>query len=226
MHNLQTKCLYGHCNFLPHRNMTHSSVLKRWIGRWLSPAAAPAERPRGFSRSRNDRESTLVNAKELKKRRSARRENLYAVVRENMIRAGVLSSAYKFKVLTLDNEGLTHTVLIDIRSDALAQVTDGQNGLELGLRKLADERLGLEVKSVYWRTWSIEVAPAPRKPGPFGHDEITAEEIAALQQALHVSAAQAPAHTSPRDFEATRPQMPTRTRRDHPLSDTQHGDLE
>jgi hypothetical protein len=208
--------------------MTHSSALKRWIGRWLSTATAPEERPRGFSRSRNDRESSVVNAKELKKRRSARRENLYAVVRENMIRAGVLSSAYKFKVLTLDNEGLTHTVLIDIRSDALAQVADGANGLEQGLQKLAQERLGLEVKSVYWRTrnTTTPATPSPRKQGPLGHDEITAEEIAALQQALHASTAQAPAHASRRDFEPTQPQLPARARRDHPLSDTQHGDLD
>lgn len=207
--------------------MTQSSALKRWIGRWLSPATAPEERPRGFSRSRNDREASVVSAKELKKRRSARRENLYAVVRENMIRAGVLSSAYKFKVLTLDNEGLTHTVLIDIRKDALAQVTDGPFGLELSLQKLAHERLGLEVKSVYWRSFqNPTTSPAPRKPGPLGHDEITAEEIAALQQALNASAHPSPASGERRDFEPTRPQLPTRSRRDHPLSDTQHGDLE
>ena len=40
-----------------------------------------------------------------KQERLERRELLYAVVREAMVRASVLSSTYKFKVLSLDPRG-------------------------------------------------------------------------------------------------------------------------
>jgi hypothetical protein len=43
-----------------------------------------------------------------------RREMLYAVVREAMVRAGVLSSTYKFKVLSLDPRGRQFMVMVDL----------------------------------------------------------------------------------------------------------------
>jgi hypothetical protein len=49
-----------------------------------------------------------------KQERLARRELLYAVVREAMVRAGVLSSSYKFKVLSLDPRGSTFLVMVDL----------------------------------------------------------------------------------------------------------------
>ena len=52
--------------------------------------------------------------------RAARRELLYAVVREAMVRAGVLSASYKFKVLSIDGDGLQYLVMIDLGRDAQA----------------------------------------------------------------------------------------------------------
>ena len=46
-----------------------------------------------------------------KHERMARREMLYGIVRESMVRAGVLSSSYKFKVLSLDPRGALEVAL-------------------------------------------------------------------------------------------------------------------
>ena len=46
--------------------------------------------------------------------RVQRRELLYAVVRDAMVRAGVLSASYKFKVLSLDQRGRQFLVMIDV----------------------------------------------------------------------------------------------------------------
>ena len=42
----------------------------------------------------------------------ARREMLYVVIRESMMRAGILSAAYKFKVLSLDRKGRRFLVMM------------------------------------------------------------------------------------------------------------------
>jgi hypothetical protein len=39
---------------------------------------------------------------------------LYSVVREAMIKAGVLSSTYKFKVLSLDSRGRQYLIMMDL----------------------------------------------------------------------------------------------------------------
>ena len=48
----------------------------------------------------------------------ARREMLYVVIRESMMRAGILSAAYKFKVLSLDRKGRRFLVMMDVARDA------------------------------------------------------------------------------------------------------------
>src|SRR5689334_18159568 len=49
-----------------------------------------------------------------KNERLERREMLYSVVREAMIKAGVLSSTYKFKVLSLDSRGRQYLIMMDM----------------------------------------------------------------------------------------------------------------
>jgi len=138
-----------------------------------------------------------------------------------MIRAGVLSGAYKFKVMTLDAEGLSHLVLIDIQPSALQTVAEGQDGLERDLKELARERLSLDVRAVYWR-WSVPntASPAAAPRTPPSH----AEAMDTLQRAL---SAQDPGPDSRlgRGFEPTRP-MQSRTGDDFDLlSKTQLGEL-
>ena len=46
--------------------------------------------------------------------RTERRELLYTAVRDAMVRAGVLSAGYKFKVLSLDQRGSQFLVMMDL----------------------------------------------------------------------------------------------------------------
>lgn len=85
-----------------------------------------------------------------KSERMARRELLYSVVRQCMTNAGVLSTGYKFKVLSLDARGTQFLVMVD-----LARVhSDDTNSLaeiEAMIAQSAKARFDIIVTSVYWR---------------------------------------------------------------------------
>jgi hypothetical protein len=85
-----------------------------------------------------------------KPERPERREMLYAVVRECMTQAGVLSSSYKFKVLSLDSRGRQYLVMMDLPQDH-----DGDTGrlaeIEALIARNAKSRHDLLVTAVYWR---------------------------------------------------------------------------
>lgn len=211
--------------------MTQPTSWKSWLAEWIAswrtskneplPASVPAEAPRA-------REPLGTNLDQ-RQRRNARRETLYTIIRECMIRSSVLSSAYKFKVLTLDPDGQSHLVLVDIRAGALQHVPGGPHALETDLRQLASERAKLTVKSVYWRDIDNHPvkrpAPVAPAPAPDTHEEITHDEIAALHQALG-DFKRPPGSDAPPNFEPTRPMIRRPNRSDHPLSDTQMGSLE
>lgn len=143
--------------------------------------------------------------------RGHRREQLFAIVRESMIRAGVLSSAYKFKALTLDRKGNSFIVMFDIDADVTDCRPEALRALEHALQELARERIGIEVKAAYWRA---REAPAGRTMDNKPHDMLT--EIA-----------NRPTSAAHPDFEPTQP-MPRRDEASEfmPLSPTQHGRLE
>ena len=97
--------------------------------------------------------------------RMARRELLYGVVRESMANAGVLSSSYKFKVLSLDARGRQFLVMVD-----LARSSGGETArlaeIEALIAQGAKGRHDIIVTAVYWRT-NEHVAigdPAGRAP--------------------------------------------------------------
>jgi hypothetical protein len=83
--------------------------------------------------------------------RMARRELLYSVVRESMVRAGFLSASYKFKVLSLDQRGRQFLVMVDLA---------GRNGsdtnrlaeIEALIAQSAKARYDILVTAIYWRT--------------------------------------------------------------------------
>jgi hypothetical protein len=85
-----------------------------------------------------------------KSERMARRELLYAVVREAMTRAGVLSASYKFKVLSLDARGRQFLVMVD-----LARNYGGETArlaeIEALIAQGAKSRYDILVSAVYWR---------------------------------------------------------------------------
>jgi hypothetical protein len=85
-----------------------------------------------------------------KQERMARRELLYGVVREAMVRAGVLSSSYKFKVLSLDSAGRQFMVMVDLARGA-ASDTPRLAEIEAMVAQSAKARYDIHVTSVYWR---------------------------------------------------------------------------
>lgn len=82
--------------------------------------------------------------------RSERRERLYTVVRDAMVRAGVLSASYKFKVLSLDSAGQRFVVMMDLARSHTSE-TARLSEIEAWIAETAKARLSAAVTAVYWR---------------------------------------------------------------------------
>lgn len=144
--------------------------------------------------------------------RSIRREQLYGMVREAMVRVGILSAGYKFKVLSLDSSGQRFVVMVDL-APAYAADSAQQRNIEALIAELARARLGVSVHAVYWRingqihaataqpqqrsmpaNWTVpqpQVRPVAVAPAGSNFDPIDAQEMDAFKQAVasagHVS---------------------------------------
>jgi hypothetical protein len=96
-----------------------------------------------------------------------RREQLYTVVRDTMVRAGVLSAGYKFKVLSLDQRGGQFLVMIDL-SPEYENRTDQQREIEALLAQSARARFNIFVTAVYWRVneWNVKGPAVASRPVP------------------------------------------------------------
>ncbi|MEJ6021369.1 hypothetical protein [Ramlibacter sp. PS4R-6] len=144
---------------------------------WMFPAKKPAKpalpessglsrmeptRPvrRGAREVINDNNAQPANRKH---ERMARRELLYAVVREAMVRAGVLSASYKFKVLSLDGRGRQFLVMIDLSRDC-AVATPQLAEIEAMIAQGAKMRHDILVSAVYWRMSEHVAVGDPKQP--------------------------------------------------------------
>lgn len=192
------------------------------------------------------------NAANRKNERLERRELLYSVVRESMVRAGVLSASYKFKVLSLDQRGRQFLVMMDL-SRELGSESSRWSEIEVLIAQAAKARYDILVTAVYWRTSDHVVvgnpqkrpalAPVPARPVAAAaprFEPIEAEEVAAFKKALNAggtaAATAAAAGESVRTGPRTAPaqltgyedtEMPEQEP-DAPtpgLSSTQYGDL-
>jgi hypothetical protein len=109
---------------------------------------------------------------DLKAQRQERRERLYAVVREAMLRSEVLASRYKFKVLSLDTHGRQFLVMVDLL-DAKAVAPERFAVIEQLIISHAAQQHGMYVKSVYWRVNDVPAlaphAPVPHVAAPLTH---------------------------------------------------------
>jgi hypothetical protein len=85
-----------------------------------------------------------------KSERLERREMLYSVVREAMIKAGVLSSSYKFKVLSLDSRGRQYLIMMDLARQYAGE-TSRLAEIEGLIAQHAKHRHDILVTAVYWR---------------------------------------------------------------------------
>lgn len=132
---------------------------------WMFPAQKPAKalaESSGLSRMEPTRpvgkrpgaKDTAVNNAQPANRKSermARRELLYVVVRESMVRAGVLSAGYKFKVLSLDARGRQFLVMVDLARNHGCE-TSRLAEIEALIAQGAKSRYDIIVTAVYWRT--------------------------------------------------------------------------
>lgn len=152
-----------------------------------------------------------VNVSTRRSARLERRDLLYAVVREAMIRAGMLSSSYKFKVLSLDSSGRQYLIMMDIARDHAAD-TARLADIEGNIARHAKERHDILVSAVYWRVNEYVTAASGRlgtpasstvraaaptatpagaasgasasKGGSSPYEPLAADEVAAFKQAL------------------------------------------
>jgi hypothetical protein len=85
-----------------------------------------------------------------KTERLERRELLYPVVRDSMLRAGVLAASYKFKVLSLDAHGLQYLIMMDLAYN-VAGDSRGLVEIEATIAHTAKTRHDINVTAVYWR---------------------------------------------------------------------------
>jgi hypothetical protein len=130
---------------------------------WLFPAQKPAKalaESSGLSRMEPTRPVARQPGKDApgnngqpanrKGERMARRELLYTVVRDAMMRAGVLSASYKFKVLSLDGRGRQFLVMVDLARNSGAE-TSRLAEIEALIAQGAKSRYDIIVTAVYWR---------------------------------------------------------------------------
>ncbi len=105
------------------------------------PAAAPAK---------TAADGSVRTSSAHKSHRHAKRELLYTAVREAMIRAGVLSASYKFKVLSLDPRGEQFMVMMDLSQEFGGQA-ERLAEIEVMIAQSAKSRYNIRVTAVYWR---------------------------------------------------------------------------
>ena len=91
-----------------------------------------------------------------------RREALYMVVRDAMVRAGVLSASYKFKVLALDPRGLQFLVMMDLAREYGSEAVR-LSEIESLITQTAKTRHQITVTAVYWRINDQIAADIPQK---------------------------------------------------------------
>lgn len=102
-----------------------------------------------------------------KTQRLERRELLYAVVRESMARVGMLSSSYKYKVLSLDSRGSQYLIMMDLPKE-MAEHIEQLAEIESVVTQNARQRHKIDVTAVYWRINELGKSSIPvlRKPRP------------------------------------------------------------
>jgi hypothetical protein len=187
-----------------------------------------------------------------KSERLERRELLYSVVREAMIQAGVLSSSYKFKVLSLDSRGRQYLIMMDLARQYVGETTRLAE-MEGLIAQHAKSRHDILVTAVYWRvnehvtagltrspaalsapaSAQPPVAGAAKVPPKAAYEPLQPEEVAAFKLALasvdsarSLSAPGEIVHSGRRNPTAL-PQFDDTELEDRPLplSGTQYGDL-
>lgn len=117
---------------------------------WL-PWRKPALDKRAARAAGSNAPATVPMISSRRARRMEQREKVFGVVRESMIRAGMISSSYSFKVLALDAEGKSFLVLMDTRVPEQDLTDTDLLEIEQWMQSTAHSRHAIRVKAVYWR---------------------------------------------------------------------------
>ena len=176
------------------------------------------------------------------------REQLYGVVRDVMLKAGVLKSSYKFKVLSLDSQGRQFLVMMELswlHNDEAYRLLE----LENLIAQRAKHQCDILVTAVYWRmnecvvTGSTGKATATVVPAPpislapvqngVGFAALQAEEVVAFKQAVASVETRKPLSNPGEIIHSGRRNPAPEVKFQHteigsrpsPLSGTQYGDL-
>lgn len=180
-----------------------------------------------------------VQAGNRRSERHSHRELLYGVIRDEMIRAGVLAASYKFKVLSLDSRGKQYLIMMDLLGP-VAQEPVHLRYIETLIMQAAKGRHGIDVGAVYWRVAELAVkapnALAPslseagvpamtRAQASSAYAPLQASEMAAFKQAHAATKERRSATGVPRRATVTSDFEDTRMESASPLSVTQYGDL-
>ena len=184
------------------------SLFAKWFGKSAKkPVVAEAELPSVFSHSLRTVQHDLspqfgpmVQPKPAPAadtspprpgERSARREMVYSSVRESMVRSGILSAGYKFKVLALDKRATQFIVMIDLAEQYIS-APDKLTQIEALIAYSAKTRFEILITSVYWRlNGQLGVASAKATTGAAA--ALRASMPAAASAPLVAAKAQAPA---------------------------------
>jgi hypothetical protein len=126
--------------------------------------------------------------------RLERRELLYAVVRESMTAAGVLSSTYKFKVLSLDSSGRQYLIMMEMPR---AQLTDPTHFAEIegAIARSAKERFDILVTAVYWRI--NDLVTSGSGPAQVAHAAPPAHRVDPAQESVPLAPVAVPSPYAP-----------------------------
>jgi hypothetical protein len=148
---------------LPHERKSKIMSIFNWFTR--KPAPLPVSPPESSGLAHADATVPMSqsdrfrvkqaaglpgHAANRKSERLLRRELLYTVVRDTMIRAGVLATGYKFKVLSLDAQGRQYLVMMDIANQFTGQVGRLAE-IEAQMAQAAKTRHDILLTAVYWR---------------------------------------------------------------------------
>ena len=213
-----------------------------WLTRKSTPPAAPdaqnsdlgqldATVPIAHAQAMRSKPNTDAPPSKRKALRLEQRELLYVVVRECMNKSGILSSSYKFKVLSLDSRGKEYLVMVDLQPTHMThpnRLVDIEGLIARHAKALHD----ILVTAVYWRVndqVSAEIAPEvveDEPPSRQQHLEAFKESFAANEASNSLQAKNAPL-----DLELSYPQpatdfADTEIEEPHsPIGKTQYGHL-
>lgn len=154
--------------------------------------------------------ASLKHLQEEANQRNDLRDLLNGIVRETMIGSEVLSSNYKYKVLTADGKGLRHTIMIEI-----APPYGLDSALLLRLEETMVRRSFSMAKmtvDVFWRCTSAFLSPAAPRELPAKGRRVASQALLSAGPGYSTGFE----HTEPHDPAAVAPAV---------LSGTHYGEL-